>query len=236
MKKQNKLVKGDVLYTNNFDQQNCLDDFISEGPVKSLIDKEGLRLFSDKTLDPDENTSHWLLWNKQVFPDNIAIEFEFKPVEEPGLAMLFFCASGKEEKDLFDGSLAERDGQYAQYHSGDINTYHLSYFRRRWEDERKFHTCNLRKSSGFHLAVQAPDPIPSVEDIQDFYRIKVMKCEGVIQFYIDELLIFEWEDDGSSFGDVLKEGRIGFRQMAPLEAVYKNLIVSSVKRKDQLDG
>ncbi len=40
-------------------------------------------------------------------------------------------------KTLFDPSLAPRAGEYNQYHHGDINAYHLSYFRRKQPDERR---------------------------------------------------------------------------------------------------
>jgi hypothetical protein len=52
---------------------------------------------------------------------------------------------------------------------------HASYFRRKnVELERTFHTCNLRKSAGFHLVAQGGDPIPLVINAIEPYRIGVM--------------------------------------------------------------
>ncbi|MFD2876145.1 DUF1961 family protein [Paenibacillus rhizoplanae] len=41
-------------------------------------------------------------------------------------------------KDLFDPSLPVRTGEYDQYHHGEMDAYHISYFRRMWEEERAF--------------------------------------------------------------------------------------------------
>ena len=114
------------------------------------------------------------------------------------------------------------------YHSGDINAYHVSYFRRKWDEERGFHTCNLRKSKGFHLVVQGADPIPNCEDAFESYHIKLVKKDGKIDFIIDDLPVFSWQDDGKEYGPVLGGGKIGFRQMAPMIGEYSNLKVYSI--------
>lgn len=47
-----------------------------------------------------------------------------------------------------------------------------------------------------------------------------------VKFSIDGLELFKWvdEEDGTT-GPVVESGRIGFRQMAPLVARYRNLEV-----------
>ena len=101
---------------------------------------------------------------------------------------------------------------------------HISYFRRRYPEERAFHLCNLRKSKGFRLVAQAADPIPNVEDVQALYRMKVLKDGPRVAFYINELPLIDWRDDGP----ILTGGKIGFRQMAPLVGEYANLEVRSI--------
>lgn len=168
--------------------------------------------------------SNFVYWCPNIFPDNIEITWEFRPIKEPGLCIFFFSAVGI-GKDLFDPSLPKRTGEYEQYHSGAINTLHVSYFRRRYPEERAFHLCNLRKSKGFHLVAQAADPIPSVEDVTAPFRIAVVKKGPMVRFSMNELRLFEWIDDGKTYGPVLGGGRIGFRQMAPLVGEYGNLAV-----------
>ena len=52
-----------------------------------------------------------------------------------GAGDFFFHARGRHGEDLFD--LAPRTGPYEQYHHGDLDAYHVSYFRRRWPAERR---------------------------------------------------------------------------------------------------
>ncbi|MDF2872172.1 MAG: hypothetical protein K0R05_3747, partial [Anaerocolumna sp.] len=151
--------------------------------------------------------------------------WEFRPLSEVGLCILFFAAEGRSGEDLFDSALAGRTGEYSQYHSGDMNAFHISYYRRKEQEERVFHTCNLRKSHGFHLVAQGADPLPSAGDAVDFYRLSVTKFKNEIQFMMNDLCIFIFKDDGITYGLPLTKGKIGFRQLAPLVAEYRNLKV-----------
>lgn len=92
-------------------------------------------------------------------------------------------------------------------------------------EEREFHTCNLRKSYGFHLVAQGADPLPSVSDMTESYRMLVVKRGPVLSFAINELPVFTWIDDGDTYGPLLTGGKMGFRQMAPLIAEYSDLTV-----------
>jgi hypothetical protein len=130
--------------------------------------------------------------------------------------------------DLFDSSLAARTGEYQQYYNGDINTLHASYFRRKHKSERSFHTCNLRKSKGFHLVAQGADPLPSVADVEPPYRITVAKYESEVFFAVNDLLIYHFVDDSRQYGPILSSGKVGFRQMAPLVAEYGNFSAHEV--------
>ena len=151
-------------------------------------------------------------------------------LREPGLAMLFFAACGKEGSSLFDPSLTPRTGEYAQYHHGDINAFHLSFFRRKEKDERRFHTCNLRKSYGFYLAAQGADPLPNAEDAEGFYRLSLLKQGPDVRFAINDLEVLTFHDDGQQYGPLLGGGCIGLRQLAPMAGDYANLRVFSVKK------
>ena len=214
--------KGKPLYKNELKTENDLKDFVSEGTVIASIKNDELLLEHEQKHDD----AHFVYWNKTQFSDNIVIEWNFRPLAVPGLCMLFFAASGKGQKDLFDASLPVRFGEYPEYHSGEINALHLSYFRRKWSEERRFHTCNLRKSSGFHLVAQGADPIPSVADVNQNYQMKLIYFKGIAQFSINDLVVLEWKDTDSSMGPVLQEGKIGFRQMAPMKAAYSQLMIS----------
>lgn len=214
----------ELIYRNDLASPADVEGFVMEGEAKVTFPEGRMRL--ENALDPAlGQAANFVFWCPAVLPDCIRIEWRFRPLREPGLAMLFFAASGLAGEDLFDPALAPRSGEYGQYTHGDIRTLHLSYFRRRYEDERAFHTCNLRKSRGFHLVAQGADPIPDVEDCKEFYSLSLTKSGPDVAFAIDGLPILAWRDDGKSYGPVLGGGRIGFRQMAPLIAEYSELRV-----------
>ena len=213
-----------LLYENPLSCAEDIKDFILEGKAEITFPDGRMRL--ENKLDPSlAQKANYVLWCDKEFPSDICIEWEFKPIKEPGLCIMFFAAKGINGEDLFDKSLAERTGEYVLYHHGDINAFHVSYFRRKEPDERAFHTCNLRKSYGFHLVAQGGDPIPEADEINEFYKIKVWKKDNVVKFFINDLEVFKFEDDGTTYGQLLEGGKIGFRQLAPLVAEYANLKV-----------
>lgn len=213
-----------LIYENPLEKPEDIQDFVMEGQADIQFEN-GCMILKNALANELGQKANYVLWCPKDFPENIKIEWEFRPVTDTGLCIMFFSANGKDGKDLFDASLAKRTGEYPQYHSGDINAFHVSYFRRKEVDERAFHTCNLRKSCGFHLVAQGADPLPSAEDAKEFYKITVVKQSDVIRFAVNDLYVFTYEDDGVSYGDTLKGGKIGFRQLAPLTAEYKNLRV-----------
>ena len=58
--------------------------------------------------------------------------------------------------------------------------------------------------------------------------MEIVKFKSEISFFINNLKIFKWEDDGEQYGPVLPGGKIGFRQMAPLTAAYSNLKINQL--------
>ena len=72
---------------------------------------------------------------------------------------------------------------------------------------------------------QGGDPIPDVEDVKSPYTVAVLKKGNETAFFINELEIFRYVDDGETYGPLLGGGKIGFRQLAPLVAEYGNLKV-----------
>ncbi|MDQ0298101.1 hypothetical protein J2S78_000509 [Salibacterium salarium] len=231
-----QFAEGELLYKNNLSTPEDIDDWKVEGEMFARFKKN--TLFLKNKLDPDihGDKSHWVFWCPVDFPDNVMIQWEFCPIAEPGLCMMFFAATGRKGEDIFDQSLPNRTGVYPQYHSGAINALHLSYFRHKQAEERAFRTCNLRKSFGFHLVAHGADPLPPVTDVIEPYHMKVVKYDEIVQFSINELPILEWEDDGQTFGPVYKGGKIGIRQMAPMEAAYSNFTVHRAVSIKEAEG
>lgn len=218
---------GDVIYENKLADPTDVVGFRMEGDAAVTFPQGRMRM--ENCRDPEEGqAANFVYWCPENFPPDIVVTWDWWPVREPGLCILFFSATGASGEDLFDPGLAERHGEYNQYHSSDINALHVSYFRRKFADERAFHTCNLRKSHGFHLVCQGADPLPSIADATPPYHISVVKCGSNVTFSINDLEIFDWIDDGTTYGPILGGGKIGFRQMAPLIGEYANLVVRGV--------
>lgn len=216
-------------------------DWVAEGPVQfgthEVAHNDGgpgsggdgtSALVLSGSLDAEEygDHAHWTLWCPEKLPDHVRISWEFLPLEEPGLAMVFFAAAGHRGEDLFSPALAPRTGFYPQYHSGDMDALHVSYFRHKHASERAFRTCNLRKSAGFELVAQGADPLPPAGDADGFYRMEVIKDGPRVAFSINQLLLFEWTDPT---GAPLRGGYFGIRQMAPLRAAYRNLSITQLQ-------
>jgi len=220
-----------LIYENPFLCEKDIENFVLEGEASISFDN---CMCIASTHSPKEGQkANYVLWCKETFPANLAITWKFKPLNEPALAMMFFSAKAADQSDLFSNHLKSRNGVYDCYHHGDINAYHVSYFRRKEPDERAFHTCNLRKSYGLHLVAQGGDPIPEISAINEFYELAVVKIENNITFFINGLLIFEFVDDGKTFGSVLQDGKIGLRQLAPTIAQYKDLKVYDIFKGNQ---
>lgn len=215
---------GDPIYHNPLAQESDLADFVLEGSAAITFPEGCMRLENALSSDLGQK-ANYVLWCPKDFPADLCVEWAFKPLREPGLCILFFAAQGRDGQDLFDPSLAKRTGEYPLYHHGDINAFHVSYFRRKEPDERALHTCNLRKSYGFHLVAQGGDPIPDADEAHDFYRMALVKKGCEVTFYCNEVLLFRFCDDGQTWGPLLGGGKIGFRQLAPLVAEYADLRV-----------
>ncbi len=219
---------GKQIYRNSLSADTHVADFHLEGQAEISFPNGRMRLAN--ALDPGEGQrANFVLWCPEEFPGDIAVSWNFWPIHEPGLCMLFFAARGRDGQDILDPALKERTGEYHQYHHGQINAFHVSYFRRKLREERAFHTCNLRKSYGFDLVATGADPIPDVNDAEPPYSLFLVKLGAHISFSINGLRIFDWHDNGKRYGPLLGGGKIGFRQMAPLVAEYDNFEVYEVE-------
>ncbi|WP_159618264.1 DUF1961 family protein [Ruania rhizosphaerae] len=215
---------GRTIYANPLRSPSDVDGFRMEGDGVVTFPQGRMRLESTRPVE-DGQAANLVFWCPEVLPDRVAIRWKFWPIREPGLAIMFFAATGMGGENVHDDALARRTGEYPQYHSSDLRTLHVSYFRRKQPHERAFHTCNLRKSPGFHLVTQGGDPIPDVADADPPYTITVIKDGPHVEFWINALRCFTWTDDATT-GEVLAGGQIGFRQMAPLIGEYTDLEVA----------
>lgn len=213
-----------LIYENSLSSEEDIKGFVLEGSAKLSFPEGKLRMENAISVTQGQK-ANYVLWCPVDFPSDVRVEWSFQPLTEPGLAILFFAAKGRNGEDIFDDALTKRTGEYVQYHHGDIDAFHVSYFRRKEPDERALHTCNLRKSYGFYLVSQGGDPIPDADECKQMYKLALEKKGNLVRFLVEEVEVFRYEDDGETYGPLLGGGKIGFRQLAPMIAEYADLKV-----------
>ena len=86
---------------------------------------------------------------------------------------------------------------------------------------------HLRKNNSFALLQTGPDGIP--KNSVAVHRVKLVKNENKILFYLDDRKVIDWQDDGVTFGPVYGAGKIGFRQMQWSHFRYRNFKVWAIR-------
>lgn len=215
------------IYETSFDSAEALKGWRLEGGKRMSVAGGKLVLESDpaKKGKDDNCVDHLVCWLDKELPASFLAEFTVRPSDrKQGLNIVFFSARGLRGESIFDPKLSARDGTYKQYHSGDLNGYHISY----WAAGRG--TANLRKSKGFHLVAEGKDLICDAPK-DAFQTVRVYKRGGEIRLTVDDLLALAWNDDGTTHGPVLDQpGWFGLRQMGhTLRCEYGHVKVYPLK-------
>ncbi|MGH9339176.1 MAG: DUF1961 family protein [Acidobacteriota bacterium] len=190
------------IYETSFDDPAVLNDWKLEGGNQMSVAGGNL------VLESGGRNNHLVCWLRKEAPADFLLEFTFRPQNrQEGLAIVFFNARGLKGESIFDPALVPRDGTFDQYHSGDLDNYHISY----WAAGRE--TAHIRKNKGFHLVVKGRDlvtPAPA----HAFQTIRVYKRGGKIRITVDDVVAVAYDDDGKTYGPVhTHAGWIGLRQM-----------------------
>lgn len=159
---------------------------------------------------------HLVCWNTQLFPADLLLEFGVVPVDaNQGLNIVFFAATGRGGGGIFGKDQPFRDGIFKTYHSGGLDSYHVSYWATHASGAAR-DTAHIRKNHGFHLVSQGRDFITRAGPGP--HRVRVLKLGGRIEVEVNGKLSVRWTDDGQTHGPVLKGGLIGLRQMLHTQA------------------
>lgn len=191
-------------YQTSFDDPTELRDWKLEGGKRVAIESGRLVLESE----PGQRDNHLVCWLTKEMPAEFLLEFTVRPQNRSeGLNIVFFSTRGARGESIFDPALRPRAGVFKQYHSSDINGYHISY----WAGGRG--TANVRKNAGFHLVATGPDRIREAAP-DAFQVVRVYKRGGKIRLMVDDVISVAFDDDGRTYGPVWNhKGWIGLRQM-----------------------
>lgn len=211
------------VYASTFDDKAALKDWKLEGGRRMSI-ADG-RLVLESHADREAKEGHLVCWLTRELPADFLVEFKMRPRDrKDGLAILFFNTRGMRGENLFDPALAPRSGDFKQYHSGELNGYHVSY----WAGERG--TANIRKNKGFTLVATGPDLVVQAP-AESFQTIRLHKRGGHIRLMVDDIVSVAFDDDGKAHGPVWTHtGWLGLRQMAhAIRCDYDDLKIYSCK-------
>lgn len=197
-------------YQASFDDASALKDWRLEGGAGMRVAGGNLVLENTtEPMNPQATSSHLVCWLTKEMPADFLLEFTVRPRDrQRGLNIVFFNARGLNGENIFEPPIADRDGTFPQYHSGDLNNYHISY----WAGGRG--TANCRKNRGFHLAAVGEDLV-NTTPANAFQTVRLYKRGGRIRLMVDDIVSVKFDDDGKLFGPVhTHSGWIGLRQMA----------------------
>ena len=198
------------IYETSFEDQSALKDWVLEGGKRMSVTGGSLLLESEPgSVRSEANANHLVCWLKREIPADFLLEFTVRPEHRrQGLNIVFFNARGVGGQDVCAPSLRPRDGRFEQYHSGDLNGYHISY----WAAGRG--SAHIRKNKGFHLVATGEDLVTAAS-AGTFQTVRIYKRGGQIRLMVDDRISVAWNDDGRRFGPVwIHSGWIGLRQMA----------------------
>ena len=181
-------------------------EWVLEGPGKAWT--EDGRLWMETHGGDD---GHLVLWNTREFPSDFLLEYGFSPDDSNrGLHIVFLGAKSLSGGSIFDLDLPLRGGLFRNYHSGELNCYHISGFATS-ETGRPRRTTNVRKNQGFFLVTCGDDRITGQGPGPHLFRL--LKVGGKIALETRGLIASRFDDDGETYGPVWQEGLIGLRIM-----------------------
>lgn len=210
------------VYQTGFDDQSVLKEWRLEGGKRVSVAQGKLVLESE----PGQRDNHLVCWLTKEMPAEYLLEFTVRPQNrKEGLNIVFFSTRGARGENIFDPALKPRNGVFKQYHSSDLNGYHISY----WAGDRG--TANVRKNTGFKLVATGPDRVRDAPaDV--FQVVRIYQRGGTIRLMVDDLISVAFDDDARAHGPVWNHGGwIGLRQMGhTVRCEYDSLKVYPVKR------
>jgi hypothetical protein len=208
-------------YQTGFDAASVLKEWRLEGGKRVSVENGKLVLEST----PGQPDNHLVCWLTKEMPADFLLEFTVRPRDrKDGLNIVFFNTRGVQGENIFDPGLKPRNGVFKQYHSSDLNGYHISY----WAGERG--TANVRKNAGFKLVATGPDRIVN-GPAGAFQTVRVYKRGGTIRLMVDDVISVAFDDDGKTHGPMWNHsGWIGLRQMGhTVRCEYDSLKVFPLK-------
>ena len=217
----------ELAYSASFTDPGDLADWRQQGSapgphqLKELgISEEGLLV---QTADHIHNESRVYFWSEEDFEGDVAVQFDFRPESETGLALLVVHASGMQREDFIDDHEPRTSGAMGTIIAADVRNYHWEFFRR---------TGDVRTDLGTHVLVKNPWQRPLAMATRaplalgEWHRLLFVKEGDRLRGAIDGEWVFDVRDDPlGGTGPVFNYGRIGLREMYQTRMRFRDLKV-----------
>jgi hypothetical protein len=214
--------RGALLYESLMDSEESVAGWVKEGPVNLRFEHGKMLMRST------DFAGNIVFWCPQDFPESFVAEWEFEPLSQYGLAIVFFAARGEHGEDIFDPSLPARDGNFGHYIKGAITSYHVSYFANIEGFQMGRPDSNLRKNNKFYRV--GGGPVAIEPGAQGWQHMRLIKDGNRIQLFANGKISVDWtDDDPERYGPPHGGGKIGLRQMTPTIGAYRNFRVWKLK-------
>ena len=82
-----------LVYENKLSCENDVKDFVLEGSAEIYFENGKMRMKNALSADLGQK-SNFVYWCNEDFPSDVQIEWDFRPIEEPGLADFVLFGKG----------------------------------------------------------------------------------------------------------------------------------------------
>jgi hypothetical protein len=217
----------ELSYQNSFTKPGDLEGWIQQGSLKDPFRMRELRITPDGLLLDTpaqiENETRVYLWSPRNFEGDVAVEFEFRPERDTGLALIVIQASGMQREDFITDHPVRTTGSMATIIADRVRNYHWEFFRR--------YDFNLRNGATQLLAKnpwQRPMDMSSLPGIElhKFHKLQFVQEGRRLRGFLDGQLVLDAMDHPHmNMGPVYSFGRIGLRLMYDTRMTFRNLKV-----------
>lgn len=208
-------------HLNRFYVQGCRN--------AALVTKDGLLIETPQVIprhgkgaSPDMDQVY--LWTDSCFEGDLYLEYEFMSLQEGGLGLLMFQASGMQREDFMKDYPLRTNGSMKTVTSEDVRNYH-------WEFYGEMN--DVRNEISSHVLVKNPWFRPmgyvcktEVQKRNIWHKLQALQEGDHIRCVIDgETVLDLWDDASTNNGPVLNFGRIAIRCMVRTKLILRNLKV-----------
>jgi Domain of unknown function (DUF1961) len=212
-------------YERSLTRQGDFDGWIQQGCLTEKfrmlaheITPEGLLLHTPDKVDVETRV---YFWSPDVFEGDLSLEYEFRPEQDTGLALLVLQASGMQGEDFIADHPTRTTGSMGTIIADRVRNYHWEYFRK---------AVDVRCDVAHQILIKNPWCLPMgmstipLLKVGDWHKLQFTQEGSRLKAAINGECVLDVQDDAfRNMGPVLNRGRIGLRLMYASRLRFRNL-------------